>query len=230
MSVVLVGLWTGLVMTTAARAGEDPQAAATAPGPAAATAPVPALGLTVEPPEELVRQRQRRELAGAAPADLLCQPLAEAAMLCLTVRVDGGYRYATTQDLAGFGWTAEQAHAAAVVQARASLGPARPEQVAVIDMPQTYRLSAEGDGLDHAAFVAPDLLVGWYGEQVRVAAPGRDVLVAWSAGDDELDRVMAVGVARIHDASEHPVSARIYTWDPAAGAWQVWGQAVRGGG
>ncbi|MCK6508216.1 hypothetical protein L6R53_33465 [Myxococcota bacterium] len=214
-----------------ALAGVPGRAEGAPPGAGAAmpSAPslAPAWGVAVEPPEEPVRQRERRAAAGGAAAELACEPLAEAVLLCLTVQVDGGYRYATQADLASWGLSLGQARAAATARARASLGPGRPEEVAVIDMPRTYRLSAEGDGLDHAAVLAPDLLSAWYGEGVRLAVPGRDVLLAWPAGDEELDRVMAVGVARIHEASDHPVTARVYTWDAAAGAWQVWGQAVR---
>lgn len=222
----LVGL--GLASACATARGREPTVGGpSSPAALATAAGTPALGVTAEPPEELVRQRERRQAAGLSPSELVCDPLAEAVMLCLTVQVEGGYRYATAADLEAWALTASQARLVAVTAARGSLGPTRPEQVQVIDMPHSYRLSAEGDGLDHAALVAPDLLATWYGEQVRVAVPGRDVLLAWSAGDEELDRVMAVGVARIHEASEHPVTARVFTWDAEAGAWSVWGQAVR---
>ena len=43
----------------------------------------------------------------------------------------------------------------------------------------------------------------------------------------DFDKVVAVGVRRMVDASAVPVSPRIYSWDPRTEAWTVWGE-VRG--
>lgn len=215
-----------LLFVALARADSPEAGSPASPAPAA---PAPVFGVALEPPEEQVRFRERRAAAGVSgpAAELSCSPFAESVALCLTVAVDDGYRYVTRADLEAWAFTVEQALAAARARAQASVGPARPERVSVVDMAYTYRMSAEGDGLDHAAFLAPDALVAALGAEVRVAAPTRDVLLAWAAEGEELDRVMAVGVARISEAGEHPVTSKVYTWDPVAAGWVVWGQATR---
>lgn len=207
-------------------------AAPTAPTADAArsAAALPALGLSLEPPEELVRQRQARLDAGRAEAEarLACRPTAEGLSLCFTVTEQGGRRYLTEADLAGWGLSLEEVEAAVDARARAALDAGRPERAAVTDMDATYCLGMEGDGLDLAGWLHPDRLAQRCGPDLRVAVPARDVLLAWAGGDADLDLVMAVGAARLHEASDAPVSATVYTWDPGEARWVAWGRARPG--
>ncbi|RME21877.1 MAG: hypothetical protein D6798_17165 [Deltaproteobacteria bacterium] len=186
-----------------------------------------ALGLSIEPPERIVRHRERLRAAGVdgPAAELACRPFAEGLSLCFTWESDGVRRYVTGADLEAWAVDLAAIEAAVSVRAAESLDAGRPEPTRVTDMDATYLLSMEGDGLDGAGWLHPDRLVGRLGEDLRVATPARDVFVAWAGGDDELDKVMAVGVLRIQEASEHPVTSRVYTWDPQRGRWTVWGQA-----
>lgn len=165
-------------------------------------------------------------LVGDPPAEHLCRPFAEALSLCLSVRAEES-RPLLRAELAALGLSEEQAFAKASLAAKGSLSAARPERAAIADMPQGYWLSAEGDGLDHAPMLFPEEVKARVGAQARVAVPTPGVWLAWSAGSDELDRVMAVAVARMVEADEHGVTAKVYTWDEPNRAWVVWGQARR---
>jgi hypothetical protein len=46
-----------------------------------------------------------------------------------------------------------------------------------------------------------------------LAIPARDAVLAWSLGDAELDKIMAVGVRKLFEASAFPVSRKILAWD-----------------
>lgn len=165
-------------------------------------------------------------LVGNPPAEHLCRPFAEALSLCVHVRAQET-RPLLRAELVAHGLSEEQAFAKATEVAKASVGAARPERAAIADMREGYWLSAEGDGLDHAPMLFPEEVKARAGAQARVAVPTPGVWLAWSAGSDELDRVMAVAVARMVEADEQGVTAKVYTWDEPSGAWVVWGQARR---
>lgn len=191
--------------------------------------PTSTIGISLEPPEEQMRFRERRAAAGAdQPAtQMACRPFMEALSLCFTWQADDGRRYVTQAELGAWSVSLEELELAATARASASLGPTRPERTAVVDLDKTYWLSMDGDGLDMAGFLAPAALEAACGENLRVAAPARDIFVAWNGGDDELDAILAIGVARIHEASDHPVTAKVFALDPTTATWAVWGQARR---
>jgi len=189
----------------------------------------PGLGLSLEPPEERVRYRDHHHDAGVdgAAAELACRPFAESLSLCFTWTSPEGRRYVTLADLQGWGLDLEGVEARTLERARQALQQSPPVRTAVVDMDATYWLRMEGDGLDLAGFLDPAALEADCGGDLRVAVPGRDIFMAWSGGSGEVDRVLAVGVARIHEASDHPVTSKVYQWDATKAEWVVWGQARR---
>ncbi len=234
---LLVATSVGIAQTPAAPSTSSPSgsvvapAADVAPDSAPAAAPpglgsVP-VGLSIEPPEQIVRFRERLRAAGVeGPAtELACRPFAEALSLCFTWDDGDARRYVSHAELASWGVDLDALEAAARARAVAVLGAGRPERTPVTDMDATYWLSMQGDGLDEAGWLAPERMVELVGAELRVAVPARDIFVAWQAGSDELDKVMAVGVLRIHEASDHPVTSKVYTWDADRQRWSVWGQA-----
>lgn len=98
---------------------------------------------------------------------------------------------------------------------------------AVEGMKGRYFVRAAGDGHDAAGMLRPDLLAGLAQGDPVVAVPEDGTLLWWTPGDSEFDKMVAVGVRRMVDASEAPVSARIYRWNADSEAWAVWGE-VRG--
>lgn len=162
-------------------------------------------------------------------AEQLCEPLVEGLVLCLERREAGVGEVLTRAQLAAAGGSEEDAWRQARERAARALGPGRPARTAIADMPQVYWLSAEGDGLDHAALAHPDALAH-LGTGARVGLPTPDVLVAWPAGDEELDRVMAVAVARMAEADPEGRTADVLVWSREEKRWQVWGRASRPAG
>ena len=86
-----------------------------------------------------------------------------------------------------------------------------------------YFVRAAGDGFDSAALLRPELLARLAGADPVVAIPEDGTLVWWVPGDEDFDKMLAVGVRRMAEASPHPVSPKVYRYD--GDKWVVWGQA-----
>jgi len=112
-----------------------------------------------------------------------------------------------------------------LLEARWADQPAGAHQVE--GMKGRYFVRAAGDGFDAAGVLRPDLLADLAEGSPVVAIPEDGTLLWWVPGDGDFDKVVAVGVKRMADASSAPVSARIYRWSADTAAWTVWGQ-VRG--
>ena len=78
------------------------------------------------------------------------------------------------------------------------------------------------DGYHSLVFLRPDWLDA-VGATPVVAAPAKGVVIAWNSGDSENDQIMAVGVRRIFESHQAPVSPLIFK--RSEGAWVVWGEA-----
>ena len=161
---------------------------------------------------------------GAEDAALACRPFAESLILCFTVREGTGRRLVTLRDLAAWEADLSAVERAATAGAAAGLGPARPEPVAIEGDSRSYLLSAVGDGLDQAGLLHPDALAARFGgKPFAVGIPAQGVLLAVALGDPELEQMVAVGVRRLWESAEQPITATLYTWDGAA--WLAWGEA-----
>jgi hypothetical protein len=193
---------------------------------AVAHAAIPPLYAQPEPADVAVAFA---ELAGSQgrsgpAAEIRCRPLAEGLLLCFRYLEDGRLRYVTRADAVA--WHADDGALLDAATARATtLDDARYERTAIADTEGgVYWVSKKGDGLDGAAFLDPRRLDRVAGGPVVVAVPTSTTLLFWRPGNDEVDRIMAVGVRRMADAADHPISDRIYRWDGTA--WRVWGRAV----
>ncbi len=149
----------------------------------------------------------------------VCRPFAEGAQLCAVVERDGGRRLATRADGVDLG-ALERSLASKSSDTRASM-----ERRVVEGTTGALWVRARGDGRDHDVLVDPVALERAVGAPLVVAAPTRDLLVAWSAGDPVFDRIVAVGILKACDADPSCASALGWRWDGAA--WRPWGQAVR---
>lgn len=185
-------------------------------------------GVSAEPGDVRLSFGEHAAAAGLEgdAAVVVCDDLSERLALCYTWVEAGVRRYVTRAELAAWGLDREALRARAVAGAAGRVGASRPAPVAVEGGGQ-YRLSAEGDGWDVAALLQPEALRAQLGGQPVVAVPQRNTLLAWRSGDAELDTIMAVGVKRMHEAAEAPVSPLLYAWD--GDSWEVWGEAKRTG-
>ena len=71
-------------------------------------------------------------------------------------------------------------------------------------------------------FVRPEQLKAPAGRSRRGLASAR-VVVAWVPGNPSLDQILSVGVAKMVEATNHPISSKIYRHD--GDEWVVWGEA-----
>jgi hypothetical protein len=153
-----------------------------------------------------------------------CAPLVEGVVLCFRYVHDGHLTYVTQSEAVA--WHADDpALVAAATAQAATLDDARFERMPVADMPgAVYWVSRKGDGLDGAAFLDPRRLDRVAGGPAVVAMPAAGTLLFWRPDGGDLDRIVAVGVRRMADASDHPISDRIFRWDGTV--WRVWGETV----
>jgi hypothetical protein len=77
-------------------------------------------------------------------------------------------------------------------------------------------------GRHSLVFLNPDWLEA-VGPAAVVASPAKGVVIAWNTGDPENDQIMAVGVRRIYETHDAPVTPLIFRWHEDT--WVVWGEA-----
>ena len=174
--------------------------------------------------EALYREWARGEGRTGAERELVCEAWAEGVDLCFTWVSEGRRKRVTRADLARWGADAETVRAAVHARTSSAVGAEQFTVHEVEGVTGRYWTRTEADGLDAAALLHPERLEAALGGRPVVAVPSDRALVAWLPGEDELDRIVAIGVRRMMEASDHPVSARVYRWDGTA--WQVWGEAV----
>ena len=195
--------------------------ASAAPGPPAS------LAISAEPGDvrfAFGEHAAAQGLSGDAAA-IVCDDLAERLSLCFTFLEGETRRYVTKADLKAWSLDREVLRAKALAGAAGKVGSGRPAATSV-EGGGSYWLSAESDGWDVAALLQPEVLAKVTGApRPVVAVPQRNTLLAWNPGVEELDTILAVGVRRMHDAAEKPVSPLLYRWDGTR--WQVWGEAIQ---
>ncbi len=169
-------------------------------------------------------EHARSEGIEGLAAALACRSFAEGLALCFTTGPDDARRMVTLADLDA--WQADLAvvETSALAGVAAGLSPERPQVVQVEGDSRSYLLSAEGDGLDQAALFEPAALQARFdGQPFAVGVPARGVLIAFPLGDRELETIVAVGIRRLWESVEDPITPAAYTWNGAS--WVVWGQA-----
>lgn len=166
----------------------------------------------------------RRE-SGLPAAELACESvLPGAVLLCFRIWEDGARRWVTRDDLQRWGLATSDLRSALTTEAQRRIGAA--EQIA-IEGGGSYLRLADGDGWAAAGVLAPAAIAARLGPEtvvIRVALPAEGVLLAWRAGDADLDHVMAVGARELHDAQPASVSPAVFTWDGRV--WTSFGEAV----
>ncbi|MEZ4323174.1 MAG: hypothetical protein R3F61_37265 [Myxococcota bacterium] len=138
---------------------------------------------------------------------LACAPLLpEHALLCFRVWEGQKRRWVTVADLTA--WQTDlDALVSHVTKGAQKVLENEPTAQKVVDMDAVYHDLRDGDGWA----VAP-LVAGSREKLVRVAIPSTGVFLTWEAGSPELDRVMAVGVREIYEASEDAVTPMVHVW------------------
>ena len=139
-----------------------------------------------------------------------CKPLAGVAQICLSTPYTGRAPVAKDVLRTRKDTFAQVAARVPVVNVGTLL------QDKIVEGAGTYALSNVGDGLDHAALLDPAALVKKFGREVRVAVPDHRTLVAWTDQGGTFDKLMGVGVWKLHDAAKRGTTVAGETRAPAA--------------
>ncbi len=148
---------------------------------------------------------------------LACKVLGGELTLCLKAEEHGKRRYVTQADLQA--WGLDQAQALSMAETVLSTSP---WVVVEIEGGGHYFQAKAPPGHQATVFLHPEWLLA-FGESPRIAAPARGVLVAWPGGDEELDKIMAVGVLKMSEGLPESLSPMALTWNGET--WVAWGQA-----
>jgi hypothetical protein len=139
--------------------------------------------------------------------------------LCFRVEESGRRRWVTQGDLARWGATLAEVETAAAGALVVS-----PFERKVVHGGSRHYWAVEADsGREVTVVLHPEWLEA-LGPDVVLAIPARDAVLAWSLGNAELDKIMAVGVRKLFDASSVPVSRKILAWDGRR--WVVRGEVT----
>lgn len=173
--------------------------------------------------DRLSAQARARGATGerALPA---CARTAPELVLCVMSRRLSG-QVAMVDELAAAGLSTDQAIALAGRQLETAWSAAPAGTFTVDGVTGRYFVRAAGDGFDAAALLRPELLAELAGAVPVVAVPEDGTVVWWVPGDPDFDKMVAVGVRRMVEASDSPVSSRIYRHTGTE--WSTWGE-VRG--
>ena len=153
-----------------------------------------------------------------------CRRMAPGLLVCVS-SVEDPQRVVMMQELTAAGSSLDAALAAARAQLEPAWAakPARTFRVEGVE--GRYFVRSAGDGFDAAALLRPELLAQLVSAEPVVAVPEDGTFVWWVPGDADFDKMVAVGVRRMTEASAAPVSAQIYRYTGTE--WSVWGE-VRG--
>ncbi len=172
---------------------------------------------------EVYPAHQAAKGATGAALQPLCKEVVATLQLCLVVTEGGTRRPVNGADLDA--WQEPRAAAEARARAAAEAGfDAAVQLLPVEDTDLRYGLRAAGDGLDAGALLLPERLAARVGGPVLLALPTQGTVLFWKQGNEELDRILAVGARRAWEASERPVTDAILRHD--GNRWVEWGRAT----
>jgi len=159
-----------------------------------------------------------------------CQPLTiPEVQLCFRVWEGAARRWVTEADRRQWNATPEELQDRVRRDCVESVG--RAELRTVSGGRQRYLALTDGDGWAVAGILCPHALAERLralaptaGVSFRAALPTQDVLLAWAAGDAELDRIMAVAAREIHDLQPRALTPGVVHHDGER--WRTFGRAV----
>jgi hypothetical protein len=168
-------------------------------------------------PEAYAESRRAAGFSGSK-TEPMCVSLVEELLVCFRIQREGRLEWLSKGDLSELGLLEEE-FPGIVGEA------AYPNPLVKKNVPgggEWWQVEAE-KGLQDLLFLRPHWL-DRVGEGAVVSIPAHGVVLAWKSGDAENDQIMAVGVRRIFEQADFPLSPKILRY--SEGAWVVWGEAV----
>jgi hypothetical protein len=182
-----------------------------APGPIVPTVSPPDL------PAAYALAAMEKGLSGSAVVQA-CQILDEGVPLCFRVEREGRRDWFSLGEAEEWGLSLEGLATAVRLESEANPFV----EVRVEDGGHWWQVEAV-DGREALVFLHP-IWLERVGPNAVVAAPASGLVLAWESGDEGNDKIMAVGVRRIFEEANSPVSPKIFRHTKQG--WKVWGEAV----
>lgn len=143
---------------------------------------------------------------------LACDELvAEHVRLCFRLREGETLRWVTESDLAS--WSVTVADLRQLVTTVSRGRALKPEMLPIEGMDARYARWVDGEGWAVAPLLWTAELGKLLGPDARFAIPAGTVALAWSAGDGEVDKALAVGVVELAEEQPGEVSRVVFRLD-----------------
>lgn len=143
---------------------------------------------------------------------LVCDVLVpEHALLCFRVRDGERLRWVTAEDAAA--WSVTTSDLRAAVKAAGRAKALAPEILDVGGMGASYRRWVDGEGWAVASLLWAPEVAATLGPDARFAIPAGTVAIAWSAGDGDVDKALAIGVVELAIEQPGEVSRTVFRFD-----------------
>lgn len=152
--------------------------------------------------------------ADAQPA---CRELVAPISLCFRVEEAGQLRVVTRGDLQRWGLDLP-----ALERQAAGALTTNPMVRRTIEGGGAYYEIVAPDGREAVILLHPEWLAE-AGPDARVALPAVGTVLVWSAGDAEIDQILAVGARKMFEQYEAPLTPLVLRWDGSA--YKAWGEA-----
>lgn len=164
------------------------------------------------------RELVQAEGGSAARAALSCRAMVPEIALCFRYLDEGRLRWVTGEELARWGLTLEEVERLAA--GALSQSPWTPQPV---EGGGTWFLSSAEQGREATVLLHPEWLDA-IGPGARVALPAQGVVMAWAAGDPQLDQAASVAVRKAWEDARVPISPVVLVWE--GGRLRTWAEAV----
>lgn len=146
-----------------------------------------------------------------------CRELVAPISLCFRVEESGQLRVVTRGDLARWG-----VDLAALERQAAGALTENPLVRRTIEGGGAYYEVVAPEGRESVVLLHPEWLAV-AGPDARVAFPVMGIVLVWSAGDAEVDQILAVGARKMYEQVEGPLTPLVVRWDGQS--FRAWGEA-----
>ena len=190
-------------------------------------AKVPDVVVTAESVDVVQQYQTWAAQNGLTGAELLpaCRSWAETFYQCFSVEENGHYRMVHLGDLQRWESDLDVLEDKAREVGQAVLKGVNREVVSVEGIERPYWVFYGAKGLGSSILLFPDELETLMGGRPVLGTPARGIVVAWVPGDEDLDKVVSVGLVRIAGEATAPISSVIVQW--SGGHWATWGEAKK---
>ena len=188
-------------------------------------AKVPDVVVTAESIEVVQQYQNWAAQNGLNGAEMLtaCRAWSQTFYQCFSVQEKGRYRMVHLGDLQRWEVDLDALEAKSREVGRPVLDEKNREVVFVDGIERPYWVFDGSKGLGASVLLFPEELESMMGGRPVLGTPARGIVVAWLPGDEELDKVVSVGLVRIFGEAIVPISSVIVQW--SGGHWATWGEA-----